>query len=46
MIRVNGTHHVHLNNADLIATEISDFLTKYHIVEENNVNNLHPMSKM
>lgn len=37
MIRVKGTHHVHLNNPESIAPEISDFLKKYHIEEKNDI---------
>lgn len=30
MMRVNGTHHFHLNQPDMISGRISEFLTKYH----------------
>lgn len=31
MIKVIGTHHVHLNNPERIASKISNFIQKYHI---------------
>lgn len=41
-----STHHLHLNNPGVLAGKISDFLTKYHIEEDNTVNCLQPMSRM
>lgn len=37
MIRVNGTHHVHLNNLTAIAQKISEFLTKFHISDAKDI---------
>lgn len=34
MLRVPGTHHVHLNQPELIAGKISQFIKKHHIREE------------
>lgn len=34
MLRVKGTHHVHLNQPELIAKKICTFLKKHHIVEQ------------
>lgn len=46
MLQVNGTHHVHLNNPEMIADKLSDFVKNHHIVEQNDVNCVQPMSKM
>lgn len=47
MLNVEGTHYVHLNNPELIASQIGVFLTKFHIEENNNVSYLRPIvSKM
>lgn len=45
MMKVNGTHHVHLNNPEIMADKISDFIKMHHI-EEQSVNCTQPMSKM
>lgn len=34
LLKVNGTHHVHLNNPELIAEKVGNFLQKYYISEE------------
>lgn len=47
MVKVAGTHHVHLNNPELIAAPISAFLTKFHTEETNGIGCLRPIeSKM
>lgn len=46
MLQVNGTHHVHLNNPEIIADKLSDFVKNHHNVEENDVNCVQPVSKM
>lgn len=33
MIHVHGTHHVHMNNPEVIAPKICEFLNKYHMKE-------------
>lgn len=37
MLNVEGRHHLHLNNPELIADTISRFLIKYHIQEPNEL---------
>lgn len=37
MIRVNGTHHEHLNNPTAIAPKINEFLAKFYIPNGQNI---------
>lgn len=37
MMQVNGTHHVHLNNPEVIAPKISEFLQKFYIKDTQDL---------
>lgn len=45
-VRVQGTHHAHLNNPDVMAHRIGEFLVKHHINESNSLDQLHTASKL
>lgn len=36
MIKIIGTHHLHLNHPELIGDKISEFLLKHHVQEPND----------
>lgn len=40
-LKVKGTHHVHLNQPQLLAPKICKFLDKYHIEEEQTKSGFH-----
>lgn len=46
MFKVDGTHHVHLNNPGILADRLSDFVQKHHMVETNDVNCMQSVSKL
>lgn len=36
MLKVNGTHHFHLNNPEIVSGVVSKFLIEHHLAESNN----------
>lgn len=40
IIRCKGTHHLHLNDPTLISNEISEFLTKYYVDDQQAIGKL------
>lgn len=45
-LKVNGTHHVHLNQPELMADKICKFLKKYHVQEEQSIDIVRLKSKL